>query len=61
MYKCEPPGCDYATIERRELARHNKRTHTGEQAYTCDHPSCDYAARDSCDLQRRKRTHTGEH
>jgi|GEM_PF-2603415 len=41
-FKCDYPGCNYATKTIDNLKKH-KLIHTNERPFRCDHPSCNYA------------------
>ena len=40
-YRCDEPGCTYATADASALKRH-RYVHTGEKLAVCDHPGCTF-------------------
>ena len=47
-YRCNAPGCGYASSDSGALQRHS-RLHSGQRPARCDFPGCSYAVSDfSC-------------
>jgi uncharacterized Zn-finger protein len=58
-YKCSYEGCNFASTNKNDLARHI-RMHTGEKPFKCTYEGCDFAAAQKSNLTRHIKTHTGE-